>query len=56
MSCALLGALLCLSSSSGSPANEVRMYIRNVAAKSTKIDAINRRMMNEAMVWPPANR
>jgi hypothetical protein len=32
------------------------MYIRNVAAKSTKIDAINRRMMNEAMVWPPANR
>jgi hypothetical protein len=31
------------------------MYIRNVAAKSTKIDAINRRMMNEAMVWLPAN-
>ena len=30
------------------------MYIRNVAAKSTKIDAINRRMMNEAMVWLPA--
>ena len=27
-----------------------------VAAKSTKIDAINRRMMNEAMLWPPANR
>jgi hypothetical protein len=32
------------------------MYIRNVAANSTKIDAISRRMMNEAMVWPPACR
>ena len=32
------------------------MYIKNVAAKSTKIDAINRRMMNEAMVRLPAYR
>ena len=32
------------------------MYIRNVAAKRTKIDAMSRRMMNEAMVWPPAYR
>jgi hypothetical protein len=32
------------------------MYIRNVAANNTKIDAINRRMMNEAIVWAPANQ